>query len=648
MAIQKQQVKKVPGKKPGGSYLWWIYMLLILGFTWLWYFNSQSGLPEITWNKFNTEMLQKGDVARLDVVNNERVEVYIKKDSLNKPQYEGLKKSSLQNPQYPGPHYFFNIGSVEVFHSQLEEAQKYLKNPNELVVTYSKRENWLGNILAWILPFGLLIIFWLFLLRGFSSRMKGSDSSIFNFGQSKARVLEQGLETKVTFNDVAGLEEAKEEIYELVKFLKTPEKFLRLGAKIPKGILLLGPPGTGKTLLAKAVAGESGVPFFSLSGSEFIEMFVGVGAARVRDLFKKAKLRAPSIIFIDEIDTIGRARGSTHIFQANDERESTLNQLLAELDGFDTNTRVIVLAATNRGDILDPALLRPGRFDRHIHLELPNLKERKEIFKVHMKPLKLSDDVDVDMLASQTPGFSGADIANICNEAALIAAHKDEDAVFKQDFMDAIDRVIGGLEKRSKIITPAEKKRIAYHEAGHVTASWYLKHAQPVLKVSIIPRGRSLGAAWYLPEEHQIITKSEFFDALCATLGGRAAEDLVFNEVSSNAIDDLEKVTKQAYTMVMNYGLSDELRNISYYDSTGKMKESLYKLYSEKTAEKIDEEVQMFIDKAYAHTKKILQEHREQLNMLAEALIKKEVLQKDDVEKILGARTRDDSFEPTN
>lgn len=461
---------------------------------------------------------------------------------------------------------------------------------------------------------------------------------MMKFGQSKARVMEQGEESKVTFKDVAGLEEAKEEIYELVNFLKAPDKYQRLGAKIPKGILLLGPPGTGKTLLAKAVAGEAGVPFFSLSGSEFIEMFVGVGAARVRDLFQKAKSRTPSIIFIDEIDTIGRARSGTSVFHESDERDSTLNQLLAELDGFGTNTGVIVLAATNRGDILDPALLRPGRFDRHIQLELPNLTERKAIFEVHMKPLTLAADVEIDTLATQTPGFSGADIANICNEAALIAAHREKEKIEKKDFLDAIERVIGGMEKRSKIITPEEKKRIAFHEAGHVTTSWFLKHSQPVHKVSIIPRGKSLGAAWYLPEEHQIVTKSEFFDALCTALGGRAAEEIFFEEISSNAIDDLEKATNQAYSMVLNYGLSDVLRNLSYYDSTGKMRQSLTKPYSEKTAEKIDEEVQAIIDRAFATSKEILTTHKERVEALATRLIEKETLQKEEIQEVLGER----------
>lgn len=634
-------VPKQTGQRPGpksSPNFWWVYFLLIFFFMWFWISQSNTSVPQISWNRFEKEMLATGKVERLDVVNNQWVEVYLKS-----AEVDSAKKATqniFDRTQPKGPQFFFNIGSVEVFYNQLEKAKAEFPEAGELVVTYSRRQNWGSALLPWLLPIGILFLFWMYLLRGVSGRMRGSDSSVFNFGQTRAREMEEGKNPKVTFEDIAGLEEAKEEIFELVKILKNPEKFERLGAKIPKGILLLGPPGTGKTLLAKAVAGEAGVPFFSLSGSEFIEMFVGVGAARVRDLFKKAKAKAPSIIFIDEIDTIGRVRGSANIFQSNDERESTLNQLLAELDGFDTNTRVIILAATNRGDVLDPALLRPGRFDRHIQLELPNLVERTAIFEVHMKPLKLAADVDKDLLAAQTPGFSGADIANICNEAALIAAQREKEEIERKDFMDAIDRVIGGLEKRSKIITPEEKNRIAYHEAGHVTASWFLEHAQPVLKVSIIPRGRSLGAAWYLPEEHQIITKSEFFDSLCSALGGRAAEEIVFDEVSSNAIDDLEKVTKQAYMMVMNYGLSDELRNISYYDSTGKVKDSLHKPYSEKTAEKIDAEVQAIIDKAYEKTKMILNSHRDRLDKLARVLVEKEILQKEEIKQILGEKNQ--------
>lgn len=635
MSREKKTDSNEPRKmpRPGISL---IYVLLFLGLIWLWSSSGSSSLPEITWKEFEAEMLEENDVAKLDVINNKRVEVYIKPDSLDDLRYENVPTQMFSSDPVEGPHYYFNIGSVEVLNTDLQEAQSDLPKSARVTVVYSTDENWWGTMLIWLLPLGLLFFFWIFIMRGAAGRMSKMGGSVFNFGQSKARLFEKGKTTEVTFEDVAGLEEAKEEIFELVKFLKDPDRYRRLGAKIPKGVLLVGPPGTGKTLLAKAVAGEAEVPFFSLSGSEFIEMFVGVGAARMRDLFKKAKEKAPSIIFIDEIDTIGRSRGKAQAFQSNDERESTLNQLLAELDGFDTGTGVIVLAATNRGDILDPALLRPGRFDRHIHLELPSRKERQAIFKVHMKPIKLADDVDPEILASQTPGFSGADIANICNEAALIAARREKDAIENKDFMDAIDRVIGGLEKRSKIISPEEKKRIAYHEAGHVTTGWYLEHAHPVLKVSIIPRGRSLGAAWYLPEEHQIITRSQLFDAICMALGGRAAEEIVFNEVSSNALDDLEKITKQAYTMVVNYGLSDALRNISYYDSTGRMEQSLHKPYSEKTAEIIDKEVQEIVDEAYSRTKEILNTHIDELNALAETLMEKEVVHKDEIEKILG------------
>ena len=638
-ASNKKESKKQSGKPemPGkGRTSIWFYLLLAAFFAFLW-FTGSSSIPEISWNEFRDEMLLDGDVGRVEIVNNLRAEVYIRKDSLSKPRYGDVPRSWLSSGPPAGPHYYFNIGSVEVFNENLKEAQANMSEDQKISVTYSERQNWWTGILAWIFPLLLIFVFWFWMWRG-ASRMRGGMGDTFNFGKSKARVMEKGQQSKITFKDVAGLEEAKEEIYELVKFLKNPSKYTRLGAKIPKGVLLIGPPGTGKTLLAKAVAGEAGVPFFSLSGSEFIEMFVGVGAARMRDLFEKAKAKAPSIIFIDEIDTIGRARGRANAFQANDERESTLNQLLAELDGFDTDAGVIVLAATNRGDILDPALLRPGRFDRHIHLELPNLTERKAIFSVHMKPLKLGRDADVEIIAAQTPGFSGADIANICNEAALIAARKDRDAVTRQDFMDAIDRVIGGLEKRSKIISPEEKKRVAYHEAGHVLVSWFLPHAHPVLKVSIIPRGRSLGAAWYLPGEHQIITRSEFMDHICTALGGRAAEDIIFDEVSTNALDDLEKVTKLAYNMVLNYGLGDSLRNLSYYDSTGRAENAIQKPYSEHTAERIDQEVQQIVDLAYEKCLSILREHRTSLDEVAAALVKKEVIYKDELVKIIGER----------
>lgn len=636
MAKPKKNIEP-PKKLPSGPSSW-IYVIFFVGLMALLFYNP-SNEKMITWKRFEQEMLLSGDVTKVEVVNERKALVYLKPESLSKPEYKDIPKNWLGNKSLNGPHYYFNIGSVEVFHQEMDDAQKDLSKSERVTVIYKQESNWITNIIGWLLPFGLLLLFWVFMLRGTTGGgMKGMGRSMFNFGQISSREVDSERVKKVTFKDVAGLAEAKEEIFELVKFLKDPAKYSKLGAKIPKGILLVGPPGTGKTLLAKAVAGEAAVPFFSLSGSEFVEMFVGVGAARMRDLFAKAKAKAPCIIFIDEIDTVGRYRGKANAFQSNDERESTLNQLLAELDGFDTDTGVIVLAATNRGDVLDPALLRPGRFDRHIHLELPNLKERAAIFLVHMRPLKIGKDADSELLAAQTPGFSGADIANVCNEAALIAARKGKDEVANIDFMDAIDRVVGGLEKRSKIISPEEKRRIAFHEAGHVTASWFLKHAHPVLKVSIIPRGKSLGAAWYLPEEHQIITKSEFHDAICSALGGRVSEEIFFNEISSNALDDLEKVTKQAYAMVTVYGLSDEIRNLSYYDSTGQTENALVKPYSERTAQRIDEEVQKIVDNAYAFTKDLLIKHKSQLEGLANALVKKEILYKEDIQKILGDR----------
>ncbi|NJO01073.1 MAG: ATP-dependent zinc metalloprotease FtsH [Bacteroidia bacterium] len=518
----------------------------------------------------------------------------------------------------------------------MEEAQTGIPGDQEVTVTYSEQTNWFGNLLVWGVTFFFFLMLWMLISRRMASSGRSSmgSGSLFNFGKTKAQLFEKGKKSPVTFENIAGLQEAKEEIMEIVKFLKNPKKFTDLGAKIPRGVLLVGPPGTGKTLLARAVAGEAGVPFFSTSGSEFIEMFVGVGASRIRDLFQKAKKKSPSIIFIDEIDTIGKSRDRAQYMQTNDEREGTLNQLLAELDGFDASTGVIVIGATNRADIIDSALTRPGRFDRHIHLELPTQKERVEIFRVHLSPLRLAGDVMADDLAAQTPGFSGADIANVCNEAALIAARKDKKQVFKEDFLNAIERIIGGLERRSKIITPEEKKVVAYHESGHAVASWYLKHAHPLIKVSIIPRGRSLGAAWYMPDERQIATRSKFIDMICAALGGRAAEELFFKEVSSNALDDLSKVTKQAYSMVVNYGLSEKLPNLSFFDPSGRSEQGFQRPYSEQTAQIIDEEVQDLIQKAYDRTKKILWEHREELEDLARLLLKKEVVYKEDLRKI--------------
>ncbi|HEY0031287.1 MAG TPA: ATP-dependent zinc metalloprotease FtsH [Bacteroidia bacterium] len=624
------------GGRPFSFY--WIYLAIFILLILINYFARPAAAPkETTWQRFKQQMLLEKDVAKITVVNKELAQIYIKKDSLEEIQYKDVPKERWGNIN-PGPHYYFTIGSIEAFERRLEEAEIGLPESEQVEVTYIQKGNGWGTLISWFLPLILLGLFWFYIFRRMGSMTGKMGASVFDFGKSNPQMYEKGKLSPITFKDVAGYGEAKTEVMEIVEFLKQPQQFTKLGAKIPKGILLVGAPGTGKTLMAKAVAGEAGVPFFSLSGPEFVEMFVGVGASRVRDLFSKAKQKAPSIIFIDEIDTIGRMRGRALSMQTNDERESTLNQLLTELDGFDTNTGVIVIAATNRADILDPALLRPGRFDRHIQLDLPNKEERLAIFNVHLKPLKLDKAVEVDYLASQTPGFSGADIANICNEAALIAARKKKDVVETKDFFDAIDRVVAGLEKKTKFISPAEKKIIAYHEAGHAIVSWMLPHVDPLLKVSIIPRGKSLGGAWYLPEERQIITRAQFFDRMCAALGGRTAEEVVFNEVSSGALDDLEKVTKQAYMMVANLGLSDKIGNISFYDSSGVYENSFQKPYSEATAQMIDEEVRKLVEKAHEHTRRILRSNRVKLDQLAELLLKKEILYKNELESILGER----------
>lgn len=570
------------------------------------------------------------DIKKIVVVNKETAEIYIKPEKLSQGDHQKLSKDRQ------GPHYVVSIGSVENFEKALQESQEGVSQSDKIEVQYEQRTDWVSNIFAWLLPFAIIIGLWIFIIN----RMRPGGSggvNPFDFGKSSAQAYKKDI-SSVTFDDIAGLEEVKIEVREVVDFLKNPEKYTKLGAKIPKGVLLVGPPGTGKTLLARAVAGEAGVPFFSMSGSEFVEMFVGVGASRVRDLFKKAKQGAPSIIFIDEIDAIGRSRGRAASFQSNDERENTLNQLLTEMDGFGANVGVIVLAATNRGEILDRALLRPGRFDRQIYLDLPTLPERKAIFKVHTAPLKLGEDINLDTLASQTPGFSGADIANICNESALIAARRGREAVIMKDFYDATDRIIAGLEKKSKILSGKEKKTVAYHEAGHATISWFLPNADKLLKVSIVPRGKSLGAAWYLPQEQSLYTKGEFLDRICAALGGRAAEEIVFGEITSGALDDLEKVTKQAYMMVAYYGLNDEIGNISFYDSTGRNEQMFQKPYSEATAKKIDDEVSKLVEVAYERTKKILTEHRKELDALADLLLEKEVVFQPDLEGIFGKR----------
>lgn len=613
----------------------WLY-LIILAVLFIPQLTGKSA-AEITWQQFQKDILGRKAVAKLEVVNGETVQVYLKPSFANDKQFKDAFKSTWGTNA--GPHYTFSIGSSDSFDRVLDEAEKNISLSDKIPVSYVKRGNWFVSILTWIIPFGLLFLVWSYFMRRLGGGAAGADgTSIFSFGKSTATLIEKN-KSNVTFDDVAGLEEAQIEVHEIVDFLKNPEIFTKLGAKIPKGVILVGPPGTGKTLLAKAVAGEAKVPFFSISGSEFVEMFVGVGASRVRDLFKRAKEKAPSIIFIDEIDAVGRSRGKgAFLTGANDERESTLNQLLTEMDGFGTNSGVIVLAASNRADMLDPALLRPGRFDRHIYLELPNLKEREGIFKVHMRPLVTDDSIDTQSLAAQTPGFSGADIANICNEAALFAARRKETKIRKEDFMDAIDRVVAGLEKKSKIITPDEKKRIAFHEAGHAVVSWLLKNVDPLVKVSIIPRGKSLGAAWYLPEEKQLRTESSFQEHLCATLGGRAAEEVVFGEVSSGALDDLEKVTNEAYMMVAWFGFDKKLGNTSYYDSTGQRDTTIQKPYSEETGRLIDEQVRQLVSSAYLQAKEILMQNRSLLDQLAETLRLKEVIYKEDIEAILGER----------
>lgn len=614
----------------------WLYFLFLLViFSSISYFLTIKTI-EIGWNEFERTMLSQHDVAKIIIVNKEIAEIYIKQEKLKDPKYQQISKNLFSN--VIGPHYTIQIGSVENFENKLQKAQQYFL-PEEIVeIKYESRTSWL-TIISWVLPFGIIIFFWYLMVRGLGKNTMGG--SIFHFGKSTAKLMDKDTKSTVTFKDVAGLREAKIEVEEIIDFLKNPKTYTKLGAKIPKGVMLVGPTGTGKTLMAKAVAGEANVPFFSLSGSEFVEMFVGVGASRVRDLFKQAKEKAPSIIFIDEIDAVGRSRSKINAFQSNDERENTLNQLLTELDGFGTNTGVIVLAATNRADILDKALLRPGRFDRHIYLELPNKQERLEIFEVHLKPIKKASNVDVDLLASISPGFSGADIANICNEAALIAARKKKQEVEQEDFLEARDRIVGGLERKGKIISPKEKEIVAHHEAGHAVASWYLKNVDSLVKVSIIPRGKSLGSAWYLPEEHQIVTKNQFMDQICASLGGRAAEEIMFNEVSSGALDDLEKVTKQAYNIVAFYGLNEAIGPMSFYDSTGENERFLGKPYSENMAKLIDKEVQKLITTAYNRTKILLENHKNELKILAEWLLKKEVIYYEDLEKILGTRVKE-------
>ncbi len=640
-----QNNKKPQDKKPSGlndpnfqKNKFWLYIALIGIILLITFMDFGKSSKEISRSRFEQEMLFNNDIDQIVVVNKTRVDIYIKSERLSQATYDDIKSTSGIGGEPRGPHYYFNIGDVETFERQLAEAQEDISPENRIVAQYKTEHNYIGEILSWVLPIAILVGIWFFIFRRMSGGGTGGGSQIFNIGKSKAQIFDKESRVLINFKDVAGLEEAKVEIMEIVDFLKNPKKYTALGGKIPKGALLVGPPGTGKTLLAKAVAGEADVPFFSMSGSDFVEMFVGVGASRVRDLFRQAKSKSPCIIFIDEIDAVGRARGKGPSFSGNDEKESTLNQLLTEMDGFDSNSGVIILGATNRADILDKALMRAGRFDRQIHLELPDIVEREAIYKVHTRELKLSNDVKIDFLAKQTPGFSGADIANVCNEAALIAARKSKKQVTKQDFLDAVDRIVGGLEKKNKIMSKEEKKTIAYHEAGHATVSWLLENASPLLKVTIIPRGKALGAAWYLPEERSLTNKEQLLDEMCSALGGRAAEEIMFGKISTGAVNDLERITKQAMAMVSFFGMSDKIGNISYYDSTGQSEFSFSKPYSEKTAELIDKEIKRIVDEQYNRAKKVLKNNIEGLKKLAEKLLVKEVIFSEDLEGIFGKR----------
>ncbi|PHQ31293.1 ATP-dependent zinc metalloprotease FtsH [Leeuwenhoekiella nanhaiensis] len=640
--MAEKSKKPVPNKPKFSA--WWIYTAIILVFLGLNFFSSGSdyGNPKEILENQLLKYAESGDIKQIDISKSKGVAyIYLTDEAKGKevhsrPSDPGL---SLLNSE-EGASYIFRYGTLENFENELKE----IKSTQDFNVKYLEADNTMfSDILITLLPIAIIIGIWIFIMRRMSSGgAGGAGGQIFNIGKSKAKLFDEKTDVKTSFKDVAGLEGAKEEVQEIVDFLKNPEKYTNLGGKIPKGALLVGPPGTGKTLLAKAVAGEAKVPFFSLSGSDFVEMFVGVGASRVRDLFKQAKEKSPAIIFIDEIDAIGRARGKANFSGSNDERENTLNQLLTEMDGFGTNTNVIVLAATNRADVLDTALMRAGRFDRQIYVDLPDVRERKEIFEVHLRPLKkVADELDTEFMAKQTPGFSGADIANVCNEAALIAARQGKTAVGRQDFLDAVDRIVGGLEKKNKIITPEEKRAIAFHEAGHATVSWMLEHAAPLVKVTIVPRGRSLGAAWYLPEERLIVRPEQMLDEMCAAMGGRAAEKVTFDKISTGALSDLEKVTKQARMMVTTYGLNDKIGNLTYYDSSGQNEYNFSKPYSEKTAELIDKEISSIIEEQYQRAIKILEDNKDKLNELAEVLLDKEVIFKDNLEKIFGKRPFD-------
>ena len=624
---KKQSSNSGGGNKPSMNF-YWIYGVIGVMLLAMLMLNTSEGGREIQWSEFK-QKIEDGQVKRL-VFDGQRASVYLK-DEVRQSLEEGQEEEGLLKTVYQGADYWLNVPAGDAY---LEDL-KTMSESYDFTYVYEPVNEWGQQMLTYVVFFALMIGVWVLLMRRLGGG-GGGGGQIFNIGKSKAQLFEKGKGTDVNFGDVAGLDGAKEELEEIVAFLKAPEKYTNLGAKIPKGALLVGPPGTGKTLLAKAVAGEAQVPFFSLSGSDFVEMFVGVGASRVRDLFKQAKEKAPAIVFIDEIDAIGRARGKNASMGSNDERENTLNQLLTEMDGFGTNSGVIILAATNRADILDKALMRAGRFDRQIYVDMPDLTERRAIFEVHLRPIKVDDSIDVDFLSRQTPGFSGADIANVCNEAALYAARKGRDQVIHQDFLDAVDRIIGGLEKRTKIISDEEKRTIAFHEAGHAVVSWLVEFASPLVKVSIVPRGQSLGAAWYLPEERQITTTEQMLDEMCAALGGRAAEDLVFNKISTGALSDLEKVTKQAYAMVSIYGLNERIGNRSYYDSRGD--QMFTKPYSEETSRIIDEEVGKIIDGSYNRAKEILQSNFDKLSALADSLLTNEVIFREDVERILGER----------
>jgi cell division protease FtsH len=619
---------------------WLIYggiLIIFLAINWVAGGSTWNDPKPISLSNFY-KYLDEGQVNRV-IFNKTSAEVFIKETALKNPIHKKVQKDIFDKPN-KGPHYTLQIGNTELFQKRLDDA----RNAGKLNDYDPEPDGIWGDLLITLLPILILVALWIFMMRRMSGGgAGGGGGQIFNIGKSKAKLFDEKNDIKVTFKDVAGLEGAKEEIQEIVEFLKTPEKYTNIGGKIPKGALLVGPPGTGKTLLAKAVAGEAKVPFFSLSGSDFVEMFVGVGASRVRDLFKQAKEKAPAIIFIDEIDAVGRARGKNNFSGSNDERENTLNQLLTEMDGFGTNTNVIVLAATNRADVLDKALMRAGRFDRQIYVDLPDIRERREIFEVHLKPLKKAENLDTEFLAKQTPGFSGADIANVCNEAALVAARKDKKMVDKQDFLDAVDRIVGGLEKKNKIVSPEEKRAIAIHEAGHATVSWMLEHAAPLVKVTIVPRGQSLGAAWYLPEERLIVRPDQMLDEMCATMGGRAAEKVIFDRISTGALSDLEKVTKQARAMVTIYGLNEKLGNVTYYDSSGQSEYNFSKPYSEDTARIIDKEISTLIEDQYQRAIVLLEENKDKLLKLADILIEKEVIFKDDLEDIFGKRPFDKS-----